>query len=26
VRMINIEPGGTNNLGEGSPQKPVVDA
>lgn len=26
VRMINIEPGGTNNLGEGSPQRPVVKA
>jgi mannose-6-phosphate isomerase-like protein (cupin superfamily) len=24
VRMINIEPGGTHNLGEGSPQRPVV--
>lgn len=26
VRMINIEPGGTNNLGEDSPQRPVVTA
>src|SRR5215470_4300548 len=26
VRMINIEPGGTHNLGEGSPQQPVVNA
>jgi len=26
VRLINIEPGGTHNLGEGSPQSPVVDA
>jgi mannose-6-phosphate isomerase-like protein (cupin superfamily) len=26
VRMINIEPGGTHNLGEGSPQRPVVEA
>ncbi|NYT40918.1 cupin domain-containing protein [Sphingomonas sp. R-74633] len=26
VRMINIEPGGTHNLGEGSPQQPVVAA
>ncbi|ATY34661.1 cupin domain-containing protein [Sphingomonas psychrotolerans] len=25
VRMINIEPGGTHNLGEGSPQRPVVE-
>ena len=24
VRMINIEPGGTHNLGEDSPQRPVV--
>lgn len=24
VRMINIEPSGTHNLGEGSPQRPVV--
>ena len=24
VRLINIEPGGTHNLGEGSPQRPVV--
>jgi len=26
VRMLNIEPGGTNNLGDGSPQRPVVMA
>jgi mannose-6-phosphate isomerase-like protein (cupin superfamily) len=25
VRMINIEPAGTHNLGEDSPQRPVVD-
>lgn len=24
VRMLNIEPGGTHNLGQGSPQRPVV--
>jgi mannose-6-phosphate isomerase-like protein (cupin superfamily) len=26
VRMLNIEPGGTHNLGEGSPQRPIVEA
>ncbi len=25
VRLINIEPGGTHNLGEGSPQRAVVE-